>query len=67
MAQAEFSCEVCGKTPHVDNAALFRTGEKGAGKDPHWRCRDHLATQVDPEVKALCDLLCPPVKENKDV
>ena len=63
----DFSCEVCKKSPHQDGIALFRTGEKGPGVDPHWRCRDHLTMPIDPVVEVVCDALCPPTKESHDV
>jgi hypothetical protein len=44
-------CEICKKGP-ANDVALYRTGEKGPGKDPHWRCSEDLPKnfQVDKEV-----------------
>lgn len=44
-------CEICKKGPK-ENVAIYRTGEKGPGKDPHWRCSEDLPEtyNVDQEV-----------------
>jgi hypothetical protein len=30
-------CEICGKGPQ-DGTTIWRTGDKGPGQEPHWRC-----------------------------
>ena len=54
---SDFCCEVCKKTPNEDRIALFRTGQKGPGQDPRWRCAEHLHTPVDETVKKITDAL----------
>lgn len=52
-------CEVCKKGPQHD-VALYRTGKKGPGEDPHWRCsldlpKDHTVQTEVLEVVAVIE------------
>jgi hypothetical protein len=38
-------CEVCKKGPK-DHVALYRTGPKGIGNNPHWRCSEDRAKEI---------------------
>ncbi len=44
-------CEVCKKGPQ-DDVAVYRTGKRGPGEDPHWRCSADMPkdANIDPEV-----------------
>jgi hypothetical protein len=44
-------CEVCGCGPQQD-VSIYRTGGKGPGINPHWRCLQHKE-QPMPEVETL--------------
>lgn len=44
----EMKCEVCGQGPQ-SGVTIFRTGGKGEGVNPHWRCEPHAGAQIDPE------------------
>lgn len=37
----EVVCEVCGQGPEI-GIAIYRTGGKGPGVNPHWRCDAHI-------------------------
>lgn len=39
-AVSQHICEVCGMGPR-QGIAIYRTGGKGAGVNPHWRCSVH--------------------------
>lgn len=52
-------CEICGKGPE-DGTTIHRTGKKGPGEDPHWRCEadlpwNRLPDQVVSEVVAVIE------------
>jgi hypothetical protein len=32
-------CEICHRTP-MQGIAIYRTGKKGPGEDPHWQCTE---------------------------
>ena len=51
-------CEICGQGP-ADGISVYRTGEKGEGVDPHWRCKPHLPphNEVDEGVIELTEHL----------
>jgi len=56
----EMRCEVCGGSPFNDDnpVTLYRTGEKGPGKDPHWRCEaDGGKDKQDPEVLEVTQII----------
>lgn len=63
---SEIECEICGRSPK-NGETVFRSGEKGAGKNPGWRCRAHLTTAVDPEVNELVSILENRHVEDSDV
>jgi hypothetical protein len=44
-------CEICGQGP-MHGTSVYRTGEKGPGKDPHWRCQFHMTHQERATVPA---------------
>jgi hypothetical protein len=48
---SKYVCEVCGKGPERDGVALYRTGAKGPGEDPHWRCSADMpdAERINPD------------------
>lgn len=47
----DIKCEVCGHGPQTGHT-IFRTGGKGPGVNPHWRCEQHcVAAVVDPDVQ----------------
>lgn len=51
-------CEVCHKEPQKDGIGIYRTGEKGPGKNPHWRCKQHLDDNViDPNVDEIVTVI----------
>jgi hypothetical protein len=37
-------CEVCGQGL-MSGTSVYRTGEKGPGNNPHWRCQFHMTHQ----------------------
>lgn len=42
-------CEICKQGPS-DGVSVFRTGKKGPGENPHWRCQaDAKADQIPEE------------------
>lgn len=41
-------CEICGQGP-MNGVTVYRTGEKGSGKDPHWRCQFHMTAEQRPD------------------
>ncbi len=47
----KYVCETCQQGPE-QGVGIYRTGEKGVGKNPHWRCSLHLpeVNNVSPEV-----------------
>ena len=47
-------CEVCHKEPQKDGIGLYRTGKKGPGENPHWRCQQHANVEnLDEKVLKL--------------
>lgn len=52
-------CEVCGHGPETNGTAVYRTGEKGPGKNPHWRCSVHMPSSApaDPVVQEVVALI----------
>lgn len=46
-------CEVCGVSGQT--VAMHRSGPKGKGMDPHWRCESCLDAPPDPVVLAITD------------
>lgn len=48
----KMECEICHRSPNTHGITIYRTGEKGPGKNPHWRCVDDLKSiqQVDPGI-----------------
>lgn len=56
-------CEICGKGP-MEGVSIHRTGKKGPGQDPHWRCESDMpkAKVVDQEVAELVAII-----ENNEV
>lgn len=61
-------CEVCGEEPNGERV-LYRTGKKGPGENPHWRCEEHLKTEdlkaLDPDLQALLSVLTQPDSTKK--
>lgn len=51
-------CETCKQGPE-HGVGIYRTGEKGPGKNPHWRCSAHLPSnhEVDPEVAEVTAII----------
>lgn len=45
-------CEICKKGPE-DDVAVYRTGEKGPGKDPHWRCSVDMPKETEVSADVL--------------
>lgn len=52
----ELRCEVCG-VRMLDGHPLFRTGPKGKGCDPHWRCEPCVGEPISPTVLAITDAI----------
>jgi hypothetical protein len=54
-------CEICGKSPPVDNVTLHRVNPKGT--DGIWRCCEHVtpsqAKAIYPNVKELVEIIDP--------
>ena len=52
-------CEICGQGPGTNGTALYRTGKKGPGENPHWRCSVHKTDEVvvDPLVAEVTGLI----------
>jgi len=50
-------CEKCGRNPQ-EGVTLHRTGLKGPGKDPHWRCQSHMDIHdIDPIVLDVVSII----------
>lgn len=51
----QLCCEVCGKSAS-NGHTLYRSGKKGAGVNPHWRCSEHMNMQeVSPDVREVVE------------
>lgn len=59
----QLKCEVCGGSP-AEGISLYRTGGKGSGINPHWRCEQHLSAPADPTVVEIVQLLEKAGKDN---
>lgn len=54
---ADIKCAVCGKGP-IEGVTLYRTGNKGPGENPFWKCPEHIEQyKVDPAVKELTETI----------
>ena len=53
----EMKCEVCGTSPLSGGYPIFRTGGKGAGINPHWRCQQHSEIVLDQETVEIVNII----------